>query len=50
MTLNKVIEALRKEYENARKQRHIRKPLSYALYQVWHKQEREEKERNQKNV
>ena len=45
MTLNKALSMVEEEYKKAKKQERIRKPLAYALYQVWHKQEREERER-----
>lgn len=35
MELDEVIELLKKEYEYAKKQKWISKPLAYALYQVW---------------
>lgn len=35
MTLEKAIEILKSEYEKAKKQKYIIKPLAYALYQVW---------------
>ncbi len=35
MTIEKTIELLKIEYEKAKKQKHIIKPLAYALYQVW---------------
>ena len=35
MTLEKAIELIRIEYANALKLKHIKKPLAYALYQVW---------------
>ena len=33
--LDKVIELLKIEYEKAEKKKYIKKPLAYALYQVW---------------
>lgn len=35
MTLEKAIELIRIEYAHALKLKHIKKPLAYALYQVW---------------
>lgn len=35
MTLEKVIEKLKKEYEKAKGQKWIINPLAYALYQIW---------------
>lgn len=35
MTLEKVIKMLEEEYEFAKKQEWIKKPLAYALYEVW---------------
>ena len=35
MTLDKAIELLRKEYEKAKGLAFVKKPLAYALYQVW---------------
>ena len=35
MELEEAIELLKKEYEWAKKQKWISKPLAYALYQVW---------------
>lgn len=35
MTLEKAIECLCSEYERAKQQSYIKKPLAYALYQVW---------------
>ena len=35
MTLEKAIELLKSEYEWAKSQEFVRKPLAYALYQVW---------------
>ena len=37
MTLDKAIELLKEEYEHAKKIEYIKKPLAYALYQVWKK-------------
>lgn len=37
MSLEEAIEMLKTEYEKAMKQKYIRKPLAYALYQVWQK-------------
>lgn len=35
MTLQKALNQVEKEYADALKNEHIRKPLAYALYQVW---------------
>ena len=35
MTLEKTIELIRFEYANALKRKDIKKPLAYAIYQVW---------------
>ena len=35
MTLEKAIELLRSEYEYAKRQKWIKNPLAYALFQVW---------------
>ena len=37
MTLQKAIKLLEVEYERAKKLEYIRKPLAYALFQVWKK-------------
>ena len=34
------------EYQNANQCEHIRKPLAYALHEVWRRVDRKEKERN----
>ncbi len=35
MTLERVIELLREEYEKAKQYEYVKNPLAYALYQVW---------------
>jgi len=35
MTLEEAIQMLRDEYERARNLEFVRKPVAYALYQVW---------------
>lgn len=37
MTLEKAIEMLREEYERALKMEYVKKPLAWALFQVWKK-------------
>mgnify|MGYP003292560188 CR=1 FL=1 len=37
MTLEKAIELLKAEYEKAKKQPFVQKPLAYALYHTWKK-------------
>jgi hypothetical protein len=37
MTLEKAIELLKAEYEEAKKQSFVIKPLAYALYHTWKK-------------
>jgi hypothetical protein len=37
MTLEKAIELLKAEYEEAKKQPFVQKPLAYALYHTWKK-------------
>lgn len=45
MKLSTVITRLTKEYEKAKKDKHVRKPMSFALYQTWRWTEIYEKER-----
>lgn len=40
MTIDKAIELLRSEYERAQKMEYVKKPLAWALYQVWKKVDR----------
>ena len=40
MTLEQAIELLRKEYERAKNLEYVKKPLAWALYQVWKKADR----------
>lgn len=35
MDLDKAIKLLKKEYERAKHLEYVRKPLAWALYQVW---------------
>lgn len=35
MTLEQAIELLKQEYERAKALKYVKKPLAYALYQVW---------------
>jgi hypothetical protein len=35
MTLEKAIKMLKEEYEKAKKQEFVQKPLAYALYYTW---------------
>lgn len=44
-TIEKAKQLLEQEYERAKSLEYVRKPLSYALYQVWQKIEKEERER-----
>jgi hypothetical protein len=37
VTIEQVIELLRKEYERAKNMEYVQKPLAWALYQVWKK-------------
>ena len=37
MTLEKAIELLKEEYEKAKNQPFVQKPLAYALYHTWKK-------------
>ena len=37
MTLEKAIKLLQKEYEEAKKEPFVQKPLAYALYHTWKK-------------
>ena len=45
MNFEKVIELLKAEYERAKSLEFVRKPLAWALYQVWKKVDTTEKER-----
>ena len=44
MTLKKAIELLELEYERAKEMRYVRKPLAWALFQVWKKADTEKGE------
>ena len=35
MDLDRVIKLLNKEYERAKRSPYVKKPLAWALYQVW---------------
>jgi hypothetical protein len=37
MTLEKAIKMLEEEYERGKKMEYVKKPLAWALYQVWKK-------------
>lgn len=37
MTIEQAIELLRKEYERAKNMEYVKKPLAWALFQVWKK-------------
>ena len=37
MTLEQAIEMLKKEYERAKNMEYVKKPLAWALFQVWKK-------------
>jgi hypothetical protein len=37
MTLEQAIEMLKKEYERAKNMEYVKKPLAWALFQVWRK-------------
>lgn len=37
MTLEQAIEFLKDEYERGKKMAYVKKPLAWALYQVWKK-------------
>lgn len=41
MTLEKAIELLRREYERAKNMDYVKKPLAWALFQVWKKADAE---------
>lgn len=47
MTFDEAVEQLRIEYEKAKKNKHIKNPIAYALYHTWRmadsKKERERK-------
>lgn len=40
MNIDEAIEMLKAEYEKAEKQKHIHKPVAYALYQTWKEADR----------
>lgn len=35
MTLKKALALVEREYERAKQNKYVRKPLAYALYHVW---------------
>lgn len=41
MTFEQAIELLRKEYERAKNMEYVKKPLAWALFQVWKKADAE---------
>lgn len=43
MTLEKSIQLLRSEYERGLRSPYVKKPLAWALYQVWKNVDSEEK-------
>ncbi|MBQ2747818.1 MAG: hypothetical protein IJF28_05040 [Firmicutes bacterium] len=45
MRLEEAIDLLRKEYERAKNIEYVKKPLAWALFQVWRKADNTEKER-----
>lgn len=45
MTIEKVIEHLKAEYESAKKKSFVAKPMAYALYSVWRAVDLTEKRR-----
>lgn len=50
MTLEKAIRMLEKQYQIAKKLEFVKKPLSYALYQVWKEVDRTENTKGEPNV
>ncbi len=46
MTLEKVMKMLEVEYERAKKMDFVKRPLAYALYQVWKKVDSAKEERH----
>ena len=53
MSFDEAVEQLRIEYEKAKKNKHIKNPIAYALYHTWRmadsKKEREQNEHNKGN-
>lgn len=47
MTIERAIERLRAEYERARKNPTVRKPLAYALYHTWRYYDAKEREKGE---
>lgn len=45
MTLKKVLAMVDREYEKAKQNSYVQKPLAYALYKVWRLVDAEEKEK-----
>ena len=48
ITFEQAVELLRKEYERAQKMEYVKKPLAWALFQVWKKVDSVGKERKKK--
>lgn len=47
MTFDEAVEQLRKEYEHAKKLKHVKNPIAYALYHTWRVADsKKERERN----
>ena len=46
MTLEEAIKLLEAEYERAKKLKYIKKPLAYALYQVWKMADRQKRRKS----
>jgi hypothetical protein len=46
MTIERAIKMLEEEYERAKKMDFVKRPLAYALYQVWKKVELAKEERH----
>lgn len=50
LTIEKVIEHLKAEYERAKKKSFVAKPMAYALYSVWRAVDLTEKRRKLPHV
>ena len=46
MTIERAIKMLEEKYERAKKMDFVKRPLAYALYQVWKKVDRAKEERH----
>ena len=46
MTLKKALAMVDREYEKAKENKYVRKPLAYALYKVWRLVDAEESEKD----